>query len=62
MRISPFLLLLAAGLVARLSYLMGRSPVLPRFARELNALPEAIGLIVAASTTFGFRLETSLKP
>ncbi len=52
-RISPFLLLLTAGLVARLSYQMARSPVLPLFARELNASPEAIGLIVAASTITG---------
>lgn len=52
-RISPYLLLLAASLLARLSYQMARSPVLPRFARELNASPEAIGLIVAASTITG---------
>ena len=53
MHLSPFLLLLAAGLLARLSYQMARSPVLPRFAHDLHASPEAIGLIVAASTITG---------
>ena len=53
MRVSPFMLLLLAGLLARLSYQMARSPVLPRFARDLHASPEAIGLIVAASTITG---------
>src|SRR5262245_61997480 len=37
----------------RLGYQMARSPVLPIFAADLGALPELIGVIVAASTITG---------
>jgi MFS family permease len=40
-------------MVARLGYQMARSPVLPRFAQDLGAAPELLGLIVAASTITG---------
>ena len=42
-----------AGLLSRLGYQMARSPVLPAFAAQLGALPEFIGVIVAASTVTG---------
>jgi MFS family permease len=48
-----FIQLCAVSLLARLSYQMARSPVLPRFAQDLGAAPELIGLIVAASTITG---------
>jgi len=41
------------GLVARLGYQMARSPVLPRFAQELGAAPELLGLVLGASTITG---------
>jgi len=44
---------LTASCLARLSYQMARSPVLPRFAESLGAAPELIGMIVAASTVTG---------
>ncbi|MFQ5656009.1 MAG: MFS transporter [Candidatus Methylomirabilales bacterium] len=47
------MILVLAGLLSRLSYQMARSPVLPRFAQDLGASPELIGLIVAASTVTG---------
>jgi MFS family permease len=50
---NPFLDVLVASLLGRLSYQMARSPVLPRFAESLGAAPELIGLIVAASTVTG---------
>ena len=50
---NPFLAVLVASLLARLSYQMARSPVLPRFAENLGAAPELIGMIVAASTVTG---------
>lgn len=50
---TPFLTLILAGFLARFSYQMARSPVLPRFAQDLGAAPELIGLIVAASTISG---------
>ena len=50
---TPFLTLLLAGFLARFSYQMARSPVLPRFAQDLGTAPEFIGLIVAASTISG---------
>src|SRR3989338_6166310 len=40
-------------MVSRLGYQMARSPVLPRFAQDLGAAPELLGLIVAASTITG---------
>jgi MFS family permease len=51
--VSPFLALLLAGFLARLGYQMARSPVLPRFAQDLGATPELIGVIFAASTVTG---------
>jgi DHA1 family multidrug resistance protein-like MFS transporter len=51
--LTPFLTLVIAGLLSRLSYQMARSPVLPRFAQDLGSAPELIGLIVAASTITG---------
>ena len=50
---TPFVQLCAVTLLARLSYQMARSPVLPRFAQDLGASPELLGLIVAASTITG---------
>src|SRR6516165_9122027 len=50
---NPFLAVLTASCLARLSYQMARSPVLPRFAESLGAAPELIGIIVAASTVTG---------
>ena len=50
---NPFLAVLTASCLARLSYQMARSPVLPRFAESLGATPELIGIIVAASTVTG---------
>lgn len=50
---SPFLALVLAGFLARVGYQMARSPVLPRFAQDLGATPELIGVIVAASTVTG---------
>jgi DHA1 family multidrug resistance protein-like MFS transporter len=50
---NPFLAVLTASCLARLSYQMARSPVLPRFAESLGAAPELIGIIVAASTLTG---------
>lgn len=51
--LSPFLTVIIAGMLSRLSYQMARSPVLPRFAQDLGSSPELIGLIVAASTITG---------
>lgn len=50
---TPFLGLVLAGFLSRFGYQMARSPVLPRFAQDLGAAPELIGLIVAASTITG---------
>jgi len=50
---TPFLTLVLAGFSSRVGYQMARSPVLPRFAQDLGAAPEFIGLIVAASTVTG---------
>src|SRR2546428_688505 len=52
-RMTPFLTLVLAGFLSRVGYQMARSPVLPRFAQDLGAAPELIGLIVAASTVTG---------
>lgn len=51
--LTPLLTLVIAGMLARFSYQMARSPVLPRFAQDLGASPELIGLIFAASTITG---------
>ncbi len=50
---TPFLIIVLAGFLSRVGYQMARSPVLPRFAQDLGAAPELIGLIVAASTVTG---------
>jgi len=50
---TPFVQLCVVNLLARLGYQMARSPVLPRFAQDLGAGPEFLGLIVAASTITG---------
>jgi len=47
---NPFAAIVFASLLSRLGYQMARSPVLPAFAAHLGALPEFIGVIVAAST------------
>jgi DHA1 family multidrug resistance protein-like MFS transporter len=48
-----FIAILLASALSRLGYQMARSPVLPRFAEDLGATPELIGVIVAASTITG---------
>src|SRR5258708_8125822 len=50
---SAFIAIVLASLLSRLGYQMARSPVLPIFAADLGALPELIGVIVAASTITG---------
>src|SRR5262249_36122991 len=50
---NAFVAIVVTSLLARTSYQMARSPVLPTFAAELGALPEFIGVIVAASTITG---------
>src|SRR5262245_27820037 len=50
---NAFIAIVLASLLSRLGYQMGRSPVLPTFAVDLGALPELIGVIVAASTITG---------
>jgi len=50
---NAFVAIVFASLLSRLGYQMARSPVLPTFAADLGALPELIGVIVAASTVTG---------
>lgn len=50
---NAFVAIVLASLLARVSYQMARSPVLPQFAQDLGAVPELIGVIVAASTVTG---------
>ena len=50
---NAFTAIVLASLLSRLGYQMARSPVLPAFAADLGALPEMIGVIVAASTITG---------
>jgi DHA1 family multidrug resistance protein-like MFS transporter len=50
---NAFIAIVFASLLSRLGYQMARSPVLPIFAADLGALPELIGVIVAASTVTG---------
>jgi DHA1 family multidrug resistance protein-like MFS transporter len=50
---NAFAAIVFASLLSRLGYQMARSPVLPAFAAQLGALPEFIGVIVAASTVTG---------
>ena len=47
------LAIVLASMLSRLSYQMARTPVLPIFAADLGAMPELIGVIVAASTVTG---------
>src|SRR5713226_8795169 len=54
---TPFVTLVLAGFLARFGYQMARSPVLPRFAQDLGAAPELLGLIFAASTITGVVLK-----
>jgi MFS transporter, DHA1 family, multidrug resistance protein len=54
---NAFIAIVLASLLSRLGYQMARSPVLPRFAADLGALPELIGVIVAASTITGVFLK-----
>ena len=51
---TPFVTLVLASFLARFGYQMARSPVLPRFAQDLGATPELLGLIFAASTITGW--------
>ena len=50
---NAFIAIVLASILSRLGYQMARSPVLPAFAADLGALPEMIGVIVAASTVTG---------
>jgi MFS family permease len=50
---NAFVAILLASLLSRLGYQMARSPVLPTFAADLGALPELVGIVVAASTITG---------
>lgn len=50
---NAFVAIVFASILSRLGYQMARSPVLPAFAADLGALPEMIGIIVAASTITG---------
>ena len=50
---NAFIAIIFASLLSRLGYQMARSPVLPIFAADLGAMPELIGVIVAASTITG---------
>jgi MFS transporter, DHA1 family, multidrug resistance protein len=50
---NAFTAIVFASLLSRIGYQMARSPVLPAFAADLGALPEFIGVIVAASTVTG---------
>lgn len=54
---SAFFHLCLITFLARVSYQMARSPVLPRFAQDLGAAPALIGLIVGASTLTGVVLK-----
>ena len=50
---SPFNGLCAVGFLARASYALARTPVLPLFALYLGAGPEVIGWVVGISTVTG---------
>ena len=50
---NAFIAIIFASLLSRLGYQMARTPVLPIFATDLGAMPELIGVIVAASTITG---------
>ncbi|RJR47062.1 MAG: MFS transporter [Deltaproteobacteria bacterium] len=51
--LNPYYALCAVGFLARFSYALARTPVLPLFALHLGAGPEAIGLVVGISTVTG---------
>ena len=51
--LNPYNALCAVGFLARFSYALARTPVLPLFALYLGAGPEAIGFIVGISTVTG---------
>jgi MFS family permease len=51
--VNAFIAIVLASILSRLGYQMARSPVLPAFAADLGALPEMIGVVVAASTITG---------
>jgi MFS transporter, DHA1 family, multidrug resistance protein len=51
--VNAFIAIVFASLLSRLGYQMARTPVLPIFAADLGAMPELIGVIVAASTITG---------
>ncbi|WP_243311712.1 MFS transporter [Fundidesulfovibrio agrisoli] len=53
MKLSPFRMLCAAGLLAILSSTMSKNPVLPLFAAHLGAGPQGIGLVGAVSPLAG---------
>lgn len=53
----PFLFLCIAGVSCFFSYNLVRMPVLSMFAESLGATPEAIGVVVAASTMTGVFLK-----
>src|SRR4030088_3644320 len=52
-RMNAFIAIIFASPLPRLGYQMARTPVLPIFATDLGAMPELIGIIVAASTITG---------
>src|SRR4030081_2596109 len=52
-RMNAFIAIIFASLLSRLGYQMARTPVLPIFAVDLGAMPELIGVIVAASPITG---------
>src|SRR5216684_755799 len=52
-RMNVFVAIVLASLLSRLGYQMALTPVLPIFAADLGAMPELIGVIVAASTVTG---------
>ena len=54
---APLITLVLTSFLARFGYQMARSPVLPRFAQDLGAAPEMLGLIVAASTITGVAIK-----
>src|SRR5712671_1302818 len=54
---NAFIAIIFASLLSRLGYQMARTPVLPSFAADLGALPELVGVIVAASTITGVFLK-----
>lgn len=53
LRVSPFLVLCGAGLLAIFSSTLSKNPVLPLFAKHLGASEADIGFIAAASTVVG---------